>query len=196
MGLGESAQGATAFMAMLVYGALALAVLVLALVLRRMTHHWRSSIVLVSGVAGVVLVVVVADYLRPEARELRKATELSRQVGVALDLDAGTGDGFERSEKRECLHGNRRGWIVSTIANPLSFSSSVPDEDLHAMAEKLQTGLARMGMSTGRGQTTDGRFVRRWISGRRGVESVLVTVSRFGSVMVDTEVSNCLDLDD
>lgn len=196
MGLGESAQGATAFMAMVVYGTLAIALVILALVLRRVTHRWRSSLALVSVVAGVVLVIVMANYLSPEARELRKATEFSRQVGVALDLDTGTGDGAERSEWRDCLRANRRGWIVSTAANPLSYTSSVPDEDLNALVEKMQAGLARMGMSTGRGQRTDYAMVQRWISGRRGSASVFVSVSHFGSVFVDTEVSQCLDLTD
>ncbi len=73
----------------------------------------------------------------------------------------------------------------------MGYYAPVLAETLDALAQKVERGLAGMGLATNSGQTLDGKFVRRWVTGHRDKESVRVRMTYYGSVWVDAE-SGCL----
>lgn len=196
MGLGEAAEGGATVMAMMMVGAFGLALVVLALVLRWMTGGWRAPAVLVACSVVLAASVFGSSYMSADSRERRRAADLRRDVGAALQLDIGAGALFEDIDSEECPDRDGRGWFASGVAYPLGRTAptTLPDETLEDLTGRMERGLAGMGLATNRGVDLSRRLPGRWLTGRRGRTSVLVTLNDDGAVFVNAESSCVPDL--
>ena len=96
------------------------------------------------------------------------------------------------SSIQQCIgEDDGHGWVAYGVAYPLGEPASVLADTLDALSQKVERGLAGMGLATSSGQTLDGRSVRRWVTGHRDNEPVLVRITDYASVWVEAE-SGCL----